>query len=114
MAEQNTPQKPQLTKTEEFKMDLFIWLQTLVVALVALILLFTFVGRIISVDGESMLPTLHHGDVMLVRSIAYKPEPGDVIVLTKDFDHYSNQPIVKRVIAVGGQHIRMDYNEDKV
>ncbi len=114
MAEQTNPQKPRLTKSEEFKLDLFIWLQTLVVALVALILLFTFVGRVITVDGDSMLPTLHHRDVMLVRSIAYDPKPGDVVVLTKDFDHYHDQPIVKRVIAVGGQSVRIDYAADKV
>lgn len=114
MAAKNTPEQPKLTKSEEFKLDLFFWLQALVVALVVLILVFTFVGRIITVDGDSMLPTLHNRDVLLLRSIGYSPEQGDVVVLTKDFGHYVDQPIVKRVIAVGGQTVRIDYNESKV
>lgn len=112
--EQDTPEKPKLTKAEEFKQDLFFWLQALVMALVALIVLFTFVGRIISVDGPSMLPTLHDKDMLLLRSIGYTPKQGDIVVLTKDFDHYVDQPIVKRVIAVGGQTVRIDYEESKV
>lgn len=114
MSENQTPQQPKLTRGQAFKNDLFFWLQALVMALVLLILLFTFVGRVITVDGTSMLPTLHHKDVLLLRSIGYTPERGDVIVLTKDFSGYSGQPIVKRVIATGGQTVRIDYEENKV
>ena len=114
MDEKNKPEQPKLSKAEEFKQDLYFWLQALVMALVALILLFTFVGRIIAVDGPSMLPTLHDGDMLLLRSIGYTPEQGDIVVLTKDFSHYTDQPIVKRVIAVGGQTVRIDYEESKV
>ena len=113
--EQNEEKKgPKLTKSEEFRLDLFFWLQTFVIVLAVLILIFTFVGRIITVDGPSMLPTLHDKDMLVLRSIAYTPEPGDVVVLTKDFDYYEDQPIVKRVIAVGGQTVRIDYNQSKV
>lgn len=114
MAKQNTPGQPKLTKSEEFKLDLYFWLQALVIALVVLILAFMFVGRIITVDGNSMLPTLHNRDVLLLRSIAYSPKQGDIVVLTKDFSHYVDQPIVKRVIATGGQTIRIDYDEGRV
>jgi signal peptidase I len=103
-----------LTRGQAFVQDLYFWLQALAMALVVLILLFTFVGRIIAVDGPSMLPTLHHGDFLLLRSVAYTPKQGDVVVLTKDFSHYVDQPIVKRVIAVGGQSVRIDYDESKV
>ena len=111
---QNKTDEPTLTRSEKWKMDLFFWLQTLTMVLVALILLFTFVGRIIPVDGESMLPTLHHGDLLLLRGVGYTPEQGDIVVLTKDFGEYVDQPIVKRVIAVGGQTVRIDYNESRV
>ena len=111
---QTDPNAPKLTKSEEFRLDLFFWLQTFVIVLAVLILVFTFVGRIITVDGPSMLPTLHNKDILILRSIAYTPKQGDVIVLTKDFDHYEDQPIVKRVIAVGGQSVRIDYGESKV
>ncbi|MFQ9915594.1 MAG: S26 family signal peptidase [Flavonifractor plautii] len=52
-------------------------------------------GRITPVVGESMLPTLHEGDVMLIRDIGYTgPQPGDIVVLTKEFDA-ARGPIVK-------------------
>ena len=123
MTQQNNPEQngqnrtagaAKLTKSEEFRLDLFFWLQTFVIVLAVLILLFTFVGRIITVDGPSMLPTLHDKDVLILRSIAYNPKQGDIVVLTKDFDHYQDQPIVKRVIAVGGQHVSINYGESKV
>ena len=106
-------EKEELSSGDSFKMDLFFWLQALVAALITLILLFTFVGRIIGVDGESMYPTLHHGDLLLLQSIGYEPEQGDVVVLTKEFDA-SEGPIVKRVIAVGGQTVDIDYDAGTV
>ena len=89
------------------------WLQVLIWALVAIVLVFTFLGRITPVDGHSMEPTLRHGDLMLVRSIGYAPEAGDVIVLTNKFDA-ADGPIVKRVVAVGGQTVQIDYDAGAV
>ena len=107
--EENKGQKqPKLTKEQSFKLDLYFWLQALVMALVSLILVFTFVGRIIGVDGQSMVPTLHHRDMLLLQSVGYTPEQGDVVVLTKEFATVT-QPIVKRVIATGGQTVDIDY-----
>ena len=114
MAKKDAPEKPKLTKAEECKQDLFFWLQTLTLVLVALTLLFTFVGRIIAVDGDSMLPTLHDRDMLLLRGVGYTPEQGDIVVLTKDFPGHVGEAIVKRVIAVGGQTIRIDYLESRV
>lgn len=102
-----------LSGADAFKVDLYFWLQALVMALVGLILIFTFVGRIIGVDGESMMPTLHDRDMLLLQSIGYSPEQGDVVVLsTKDFRNGS--PIVKRIIAVGGQTVDIDYETNTV
>lgn len=90
------------------KKELYFWLGTAVAVLAALILVFTFIGRIIVVDGISMLPTLEHGDLLLLQSIGYTPEQGDIVVLTKEFED-ADGPIVKRVIATGGQHVEIDY-----
>ena len=106
MEEKN--EQPKLTKEESFQLDLYFWLQALVMALVGLILVFTFVGRIIGVDGQSMVPTLHHRDMLLLQSVGYTPRQGDVVVLTKQFATV-DQPIVKRVIATGGQSVEIDY-----
>ena len=102
----------QLSSGDSLKLDLYFWLQALVMALVALILIFTLVGRIIGVDGSSMVPTLHHGDMLILQSLGYKPRQNDVVVLTKE--SFMEQPIVKRVIAVGGQTVDIDYTKNTV
>lgn len=102
-----------LSGSESVKVSIYFWLQALVMALVSLILIFTLMGRIIGVDGSSMLPTLHDRDLILLRSIGYTPKQGDIVVLTKEFASVT-QPIVKRVIAVGGQTVKVDQEAGKV
>lgn len=97
---------------QSVKQELYFWLQAMVFALVFIILLFTFVGRIIGVQGESMMATLHNGDMLLLQSVGYHPKQGDVVVLTKE--SFMEEPIVKRVIAVGGQTVDIDYDAGEV
>ena len=110
---QDGEEQEELSSGDSLKLDLYFWLQALVLALVALILLFTFVGRIIGVDGSSMYPTLHHGDMLLLQSVGYEPKQGDVVVLTKAFRDVDG-PIVKRIIAVEGQTVDIDYQTGTV
>ena len=56
--------------------------RTLVTVLAVLILVFTFVARIIVVSGPSRENTLQNGDAMLVWSLGYTPEQGDVALRT--------------------------------
>lgn len=97
-----------LSGADAVKMDLYFWLQALVLALVSLIVVFTLIGRIIGVDGTSMLPTLHDSDMVLLQSLGYEPRQGDVVVITKE--SFLEESIVKRVIALGGQTVRIDYD----
>lgn len=98
--------------------NLYYWLQTLVLAVVGIVLLFTFVGRITRVEGGSMLNTLHHGDLLLLQSIGYTPKAGDVVVVNKTTDEtialLGGDAIVKRVIATGGQTVFIDYNTSTI
>ena len=112
MAKEKQKQQEELSSGDSLKLDLYFWLQALVMALVALILVFTLVGRIIGVDGSSMVPTLHDHDMLLLQSLGYTPRQGDVVVLTKD--SFLPQPIVKRVIATGGQTVEIDYGAGTV
>jgi signal peptidase I len=104
--------EPEEAAQSGFGLELYFWLQALVLALVSVILCFTLVGRLIGVDGTSMLNTLHDRDMMIVRSIGYEPKAGDVVVLTKK--SFMTQPIVKRIIAVAGQHVEIDYDRGTV
>ena len=93
--------------------SLYSWLQAVAPVIIGIVLVFTFVGRLTPVDGPSMEPTLWHGDMMVVRSLGYTPKQGDVVVLTKPFENITG-PIVKRVIAVGGQTVDIDYDAGTV
>ncbi len=87
--------------------ELYQNVRTLVSVLAVLILVFTFVCRVIVVSGPSMKNTLYNGDTMLVWSLGYSPKQGDVVVLTKR--SYQDDSIVKRVIATEGQTVDIDY-----
>lgn len=100
-------------KKGRLRRDMFAWLQALVFALLALILCFTFLARIISVQGSSMYPSLHDRDLLFLQCVGYQPKAGDVVVLNKPFGGIT-APVVKRIIAVGGQTIRIDYTESVV
>ncbi len=110
--EEKQPEQAPAEEKSSFKMDLYFWVQALAMALIFLVISFTLVGRVIRVEGSSMVPTLHEGDLMLIQSIGYEPRQGDVVVLRKE--SFMNDPVVKRVIAVEGQHVRVDYDAHTV
>ena len=89
--------------------DMYDWVQCLIVALIICVVFFAFFVRIIDVVGTSMNPTLNNSDKMLVSGLFYKPKVGDVVVFKKD-EYNPNKALVKRVIAVAGQEINIDFD----
>ena len=69
---ENAPEEQEKKPPE----DVFYWLNALTTALVCLVIVFTFFGRLTRVDGESMENTLHDGQLLLVQSLGYEPEQG--------------------------------------
>ncbi len=94
--------------------DLYEWIQALVCSVLAVVLVFTFVIRLIGVDGHSMVPTLQDGDRLLVLNSLFYDDYryGDIVVLRKD--SFMEEPIVKRVIATGGQTVDIDFQTGTV
>ena len=107
-----TPTYSRSRKETSLGYELYLNVRTLVFVLAALILVFTFVVRIIVVSGSSMENTLQNGDSMLVWCLGYEPKQGDVVVLTQR--SYQNDSLVKRVIATAGQRVDIDYETSTV
>ena len=109
-------------KKQTFAASMYDFVEMFVLAVVFVILLLTLFFRLCRVDGPSMNQTLQDGEPLIVSNLFYTPKRGDIIVFhqtngeretTSPLNRY-NEPIVKRVIATGGQHVKLDYAAKKV
>lgn len=74
---------------------------TLIIALSVFAVLTSYFVRVIGVDGSSMQPTLQNGDLLLLSVTEDQYRHGDIVVV----DRYTYSPLIKRIIAVGGDTI---------
>lgn len=83
------------------------------IAIIAVIILFSFCLRLCRVDGHSMRNTLTDGERIIAYDIFYEPKQGDIVVfhLVNDTFH---RPLVKRVIATEGQKVEINYTDKKI
>ncbi len=89
------------------------YIELFVIAICLVIVLFSGVFRICTVDGSSMNKTLTHGEVLVVSDTFYTPQRGDIVVFHQTDDSGiadRNKPLVKRVIGVGGDKVTIDYS----
>lgn len=88
---------------------LYCWAQALIAAVVGVVLLFTFAVRLIGVSGPSMQDTLYTGDQLVVLNAMFCDfKAGDVVVIN-DYNAQLSDTLVKRIIAVGGQTVDVDF-----
>ena len=107
--------KKKESQPQDWKKSAVLYLQDLVHMLLAIVLVFLLLFRIIVVSGDSMYSTLLDGDYLLLLSNLFyrEPEAGDIIVISKEtFDN--GAPIVKRVIATEGQQVDIDFEAGAV
>jgi signal peptidase I len=93
----------------KFTVNSFEWTEALITSLIAVVILFTFLFRIVNVSGPSMLPNLKSGDRVVLFSCFYKPQRSDVVVITHTAK--LNEPIIKRVIALENQVVDIDFKK---
>lgn len=91
------------------KKEIFEWFIAILVSVVCVILIKTFLFQTYTVSGNSMYPTFHDRDKVIVNKITntfHKYERGDVVVLHAD----SNTDYIKRLIGKPGDQV--EYKND--
>ena len=86
--------------------SLFDFIELFVFTLAAVFIITSFFFRYSTVEGSSMMNTLENGEKLILSSFLYDPQPGDVVVV-QDRSTDLKDPIVKRVIAIGGQRVKV-------
>ncbi|MBD2664860.1 signal peptidase I [Richelia sinica FACHB-800] len=110
--ESDTTAKPSETKNWRG------WQENLILIAIALclaLLIRTFIAEPRLIPSESMYPTLHTGDRLVVEKVSYRfhpPTTGDIVVFTSPDElqrrgYPANQAFIKRVIAKSGEQIQI-------
>ena len=101
--EEAPAEKPSMLKT------VFEWVEMFAVYFAVGIAVLMLFFRHCPVNGESMMPTLNHKDMLILYTFNYTPDNGDIIVCQSE-TYGLDRPLVKRVIALEGQTVRIDYD----
>mgnify|MGYP003303443846 CR=1 FL=1 len=67
------------------------WIESLEVlstAIIAVVIIFCFVFRIATIDGNSMNNTLHHKDRIVITNFNYEPKNGDIVVISRNVRNF--------------------------
>ena len=86
------------------------WVRDLLIAVAVSAFIILFLYQPVRVEGTSMLPQLEDQDRLFIDKIAYKVgeiHHGDVVVFEYPRDH--SKSYIKRVIAMPGDHMRIDH-----
>ncbi|MGN1480472.1 signal peptidase I [Porcipelethomonas sp.] len=102
-------------------------LESVMISIFAVLMIFTFIARPVTVDGRSMMPTLKDKDRLIMRTCLYTPKNGDIVIVDNESSYiYApgtneliegkslNKRLIKRVIAVGGQTVDIDFDTHEV
>ena len=98
-----------LDKKTKFQLNVYDFVSIIMTAFIIIAIVFVFAFRLVGVKGESMESTLHGNDWLITMQ---KSEYVDIVVTTKY--NYFNEPLIKRVIATGGQTVDIDFSTSTV
>lgn len=106
--------------------EILAFLEMLIITLFLVALIFTYILRIATVNGDSMKNTLMSGDRLITTAFCNSPDNGDIVIIyageAVTLDDGGNPEIkkglrktlVKRVIATEGQEIDIDFERGAV
>ena len=101
--------KKEVNQTQSVKNSIIEWVKVFGLAIVLAFVITLFIKPTL-VSGDSMLPTLHENDYLIINKIGYKigePKNGDVIVFKSDLEKNdgTTKDLVKRIIGVAGDQV---------
>ena len=90
---------------------LYEWVQALVTVVLCAVVVFAFAARLVLVSGPSMRETLQDQDCLVVLNplLCGSFDAGDIVIIQRE-TFRDGEPIVKRVIAVEGQTVDIDFD----
>lgn len=103
----------EIERKDKVKTDIYDWIEVFVSALAIVVIMLSFVLRIATVKGHSMEKTLSDSQVVVMSNMFYTPSQGDIVVIQQNGGYFET-PIVKRVIATGGQTLSIDFEKWEV
>lgn len=120
--ETDTPASLVETPAHENNTWLRIWrsqqenIRLVAIALVLALLIRIFIAEPRYIPSNSMLPTLHTGDRLVVEKVSYhfhQPEKGDIVVfeppqLLQSLGYRKDQVFIKRIIGKPGQKVSVN------
>lgn len=101
--------KKDVNESKSVKDSIIEWVKVFGLAIILAFVITLFIKPTL-VRGDSMIPTLHENDYLIINRIGYKigqPKDGDVIVFKSDLEQIdgTNKDLVKRVIGVEGDEV---------
>ena len=97
----------ELTFRDKILLNVYDMASVLATAVVTIMLIFTFIFRVVGVEGTSMVPTLQHQDYLIVSAFDREPAYGQVVIITQP--NAFDKPIVKRIIATENQVVDINF-----
>lgn len=124
----NTVTSDENKKKNSFLGDFLDIMEAVIISIFVVILFFAYVARPVTVEGESMKPTLQSEDRLFMSDFLYKPERGDIVIVDNSsswtYDSSGNlregygiaedKRLIKRVIAVGGDELDINFTTGEV
>ena len=85
--------------------------KSIAISLLVAIFIINFIFQIVTVSGESMVPTMQNNDKLILEKVSYRitsPKKNDIVVIRYPAD--IRERLIKRVIAVSGDKIKINDN----
>ncbi len=108
--------------------DIFDVIETILISIFVVIMLFAYIIRPVTVEGSSMESTLQSEDKLIMTDLFYTPQRGDIVILDNTYAYFydsvgnlvesngleEEKRLIKRVVAVGGEEINIDFETGEV